>query len=270
MSRVDELISKAHNLWREGKENQMPPLLYEAIQICKEQDNIPKQIELLNEYGGCLRVIGEYQKAIYAIEEALKLIDRNYCMNTVAYATTLMNLGNVYRAKKDYSKAQDYMLKSKSIFETIGDKSYSYVGLLNNLSLVYQESKELESAEKLQLEAISLLQNDPKYKVPLAISCNNLYQIQRQLGKISEGLSNVIKAKEILEKEVGTNHPLYASVINNLADIHFHNKDYENALKYYENAMNITKECYGVHSEAYTSVSKNYQYVKNLIEKNNF
>lgn len=37
MDKVEELVQKAHSLWREGKENQMPPLLYEAIQICEEK-----------------------------------------------------------------------------------------------------------------------------------------------------------------------------------------------------------------------------------------
>lgn len=71
------------------------------------------------------------------------------------------------------------MLQSKEIFDKKGDKSYSYIGLLNNLSLTYQEIKDYKRAEQLQLEAISLLQGNAQYNVPLAISYNNLYEIQK-------------------------------------------------------------------------------------------
>lgn len=265
MNKIEELTKQAHKLWKEGKEEQMLPYLREAINLCKQENNFSKQIEILNEYAGALRLYGNYDKAVESINEALELIKLHYDTNNIQYATTLMNKANIYREKKDYFTAEKLMLQSKEIFDKKGDKSYSYIGLLNNLSLTYQEIKDYKRAEQLQLEAISLLQGNAQYNVPLAISYNNLYEIQKKLNKHTNAEENLIKAKDLLSKEVGENHPLYSAVLNNLAELQVKNKNYHKALELYKNALEIVKSCYGTQSDAYLSVKSNYEYVNDLI-----
>lgn len=266
MKNLDEITRKVHSLWREGKEKEMAPLLEEAIELCKIQNNTTKLIELLNEYGGCLRNLGEFDKAIIAIKEAIKLYENSNISNQSAYATTIMNLANIYREKKDYFNAEKYFNISKSIFDFLDDKSYSYVGLLNNFSLLYKNIGDYSNAEKMQLESIKILEQDEKMKVPLAISYNNLYEIQKMTKSNSNSIENLKKAEKILLKETGTNHPLYASVINNMADYMFDNKEYNKSLSLYKKALSIIENCYGKKSEAYKAISKNIEFVSDFIK----
>ena len=131
----ENLVAIAHSLWRAGKENDMLKYLSDAIKIYRSENNYPKLIEILNEYAGALRINGKYEEALKNIQEALSIQKNNYGIDNISYATTLMNEANIYREKGDYYTAEDIMLESKKIFDSLNDKSYSYVGLLNNLSL---------------------------------------------------------------------------------------------------------------------------------------
>ena len=266
MKTIDEIMKEVHSLWRQGREKEMAPLLEEAINLCKLQNNNLKLIELLNEYGGCLRNLGEFDKAISAIKESIEVYEKSNLSNEIAYATSIMNLANIYREKKDYFNAEKYFNISKSIFDKLGDKSYSYVGLLNNFSLLYKEIGDYYSAEKMQLESIRILEKNSKMNVPLAISYNNLYEIQKLAKSNSSNIENLKKAEQILLKETGTNHPLYASVLNNMADYEFSNKNYNEALSLYKKALEIVRTCYGEKSEAFLSVSKNIDFVEDFIK----
>ena len=266
MKTIDEIMKEVHSLWRQGREKEMAPLLEEAINLCKLQNNNLKLIELLNEYGGCLRNLGEFDKAISAVKESIEVYEKSNLSNEIAYATSIMNLANIYREKKDYFNAEKYFNISKSIFDKLGDKSYSYVGLLNNFSLLYKEIGDYSSAEKMQLESIRILEKNSKMNVPLAISYNNLYEIQKLAKSNSSSIENLKKAEQILLKETGTNHPLYASVLNNMADYEFSNKNYNEALSLYKKALEIVRTCYGEKSEAFLSVSKNIDFVEDFIK----
>lgn len=266
MKTIDEMMKEVHYLWRQGREKEMAPLLEEAINLCKLQNNNLKLIELLNEYGGCLRNLGEFDKAISAIKESIDVYEKSNLSNEIAYATSIMNLANIYREKKDYFNAEKYFNISKAIFDKLGDKSYSYVGLLNNFSLLYKEIGNYSAAEKMQLESIRILEKDSKMNVPLAISYNNLYEIQKLAKSNSSSIENLRKSEQILLKETGTNHPLYASVLNNMADYEFSNKNYNEALSLYKKALEIVRACYGEKSEAFLSVSKNIDFVEDFIK----
>lgn len=266
MDQINQLIETSHSLWREGRESAMLPYLYKAIQICKQTGNIKKQIEILNEYAGALRINGHYKKAQEQIDIALSLIEEHYGSSNISFATTLMNKANISREEKDYFLAEQLMLTSKALFDYLEDRSYSYIGLLNNYSLLCQEVQNFSKAEELQLEAISLLRENEKYKVPLAISYNNLYEIQKKLGKFENALEYLLLAKDLLLQEVGETHPLYSAILNNLAELYVNKKEYHQALSLYEQALEVVSSCYGKESSAYQSVSSNLKYLKDLMQ----
>lgn len=118
----------------------------------------------------------------------------------------------------------------------------------------------------MQLESIKILEKDSKMNVPLAISYNNLYEIQKLSKSNNYSIENLKKAEQILLKETGTDHPLYASVLNNMADYEFSNKNYNEALSLYKRALEIIRKCYGEKSEAFLSVSKNIDFVADFVK----
>lgn len=267
MESIQSLLKQAHTLWRQGNEQGMIDYLEKAIHLCRTQKNDKKLIEILNEYSGSLRNVGRYDDAITAIDESLRLYEKSDTYTPQTYAIILINLGNTYREKKSYYEAETHLLKAKEIFQSVGDTSYAYIGLLNNLSLLYRDTNNYETAHKLQLEAVRLLE-PTEYQVPLAISYNNLYEISKHVKGKQELSPQVYldKAAYILRREVGTEHPMYAAVLNNRADFEMEQHHYDVALNLYREALPIVKHNYGVESQAYQSVLHNLEYVKDLIK----
>ena len=267
MESIQSLLKQAHTLWRQGNEQGMIDYLEKAIHLCRTKKNDKKLIEILNEYSGSLRNVGRYDDAITAIDESLRLYEKSDTYTPQTYATILINLGNTYREKKSYYEAETHLLKAKEIFQSVGDTSYAYIGLLNNLSLLYRDTNNYETAHKLQLEAVRLLE-PTEYQVPLAISYNNLYEISKHVKGKQELSPQVYldKAAYILRREVGTEHPMYAAVLNNRADFEMEQHHYDVALNLYREALPIVKHNYGVESQAYQSVLHNLEYVKDLIK----
>ena len=267
MESIQSLLKQAHTLWRQGNEQGMIDYLEKTIHLCRVQNNHKKLIEILNEYSGSLRNVGRYDDAIAAIDESLRIYEHSDTYTPQTYATILINLGNTYREKKSYFEAETHLLKAKEIFQSVGDTSYAYIGLLNNLSLLYRDTNNYETAYALQLEAVQLLE-PTEYQVPLAISYNNLYEISKHIKGTRELSPQVYldKAAYILRREVGTEHPMYAAVLNNRADYEMEQHHYDVALNLYREALPIVKHNYGVESQAYQSVLHNLDYVKDLIK----
>lgn len=267
MESIQSLLQQAHALWCQGNEQGMIEYLEKAIHLCRLEHDDKKLIEILNEYSGSLRNVGRYDEAIAAINESLQIFEKNKTYSPQTYATILINLGNTFREKKSYFEAEMYLLKAKEIFQSMGDTSYAYIGLLNNLALLYQDTNNYDAAHKLQLEAVHLLEST-EYQVPLAISYNNLYEISKHIKEPSELSPEIYldKAAYILQREVGTSHPMYAAVLNNRADYEINQHHYDEALQLYREALPIVKHNYGIESQAYKSVQQNLEYVKDLIE----
>lgn len=269
MENIESLLKKAHEFWRAGNELKAIDFLNLAIRECRNSDNKIKLIELLNEYGGALRVTGSYEKGIVALKEAVELCKLLGLKKTVSYATTLMNLANIYREASKYEEATFIFEEAKSLYSNLNIKDYSYIALLNNYSLLLKESKSYILARKYQEEAIQLLEKESKYIVPLAISYNNLYEILYKLDEFFLAKEYLKKAENILSKELGIKHPLYAAVLNNFAEIEFKENNHLKAKELYLQAAEIIIENYGKDSLAFKSIQKNIDYIDKFIYKEN-
>ncbi len=261
MTSVEELLKEAHRLWRNGEEFKATKVLEEACKLAEFGDK-GKLLEILNEYGGALRVIGDYKKAIFNLDKAKKLCEIMSIEGSESYATTLMNLANVYREDKDYVKAEDLFKESKAIYETLKINNYSYIGLLNNYSLLCKQINNYEKASTMQKAAINLLEKDEKFRVPLAISLNNLYEIESIIDKSSAPSKYLYRAETIIKKDLGEEHPLYAAILNNIAKIKYKEGNFEEAINLYNKALNIVEVKYGNNSSAYKSILSNIEFMK--------
>lgn len=264
--KLDKLIKKTHLLWREGRENETIPYFEEAISILRKENNKKLLIEVLNDYAGALRVTGKYDEALNTAYEACTLIESNYSINSEAYANSIMNLANIYRMKGDFYKSEELFLKSEFLFKKLNILNYSLAGLYNNISLLYQSLFQYEKAYDYQIKSIEINKKDEKYNVPLGISYNNLYEICKKLNKIEEAENYLNLAENILVKEVGVNHPLYCSVLNNFADLYFRKKELEKSYSLYKLILPLIEKFYGKKSDYYYSVNNNFNIVKDELE----
>ncbi|MHC5215348.1 DUF4037 domain-containing protein [Enterococcus sp. LJL128] len=263
---IEEHLAQAHSYWREGNEKEMLIPLEKALAAAKQEQKIAKTIEILNEYGGALRVTGNYPKAVEALTEALDLIDWFYSRHSEAYATTLTNLANVLRAQGSLVKSEKIFLQAKELYENLNLFDYPYASLCNNLSLVYQNMGEYKQAYQLLMNAVELIKDSPRLAVPLAISYNNLFEICKQT-KQPEAESYLVLAEELLRNTVGKKHPLYAVILNNMASVFYKRGEFSKSLSLYEVSQKLIRDTYGEESRDYQAVTGHIQTLNSILKK---
>jgi tetratricopeptide (TPR) repeat protein len=89
---------------------------------------------------------------------AMNIIKELFGQKHMAYAGTLMNLGNIYSTKKDYERAKVLYIEAMNISrELLGQKHGFYAGTLNNIGNLYFEMKEYEQALAFYKKALKNL-----------------------------------------------------------------------------------------------------------------
>lgn len=222
-------------------------------------------IKMLNELGGTLKYIGYYEEAENKLEEAKTIILKKYGGNNLAYATTLLNLTEVYRYAGKHSLLEDNYKKIMKIYEeNKADDSFAFAGLCNNFGLYYQNTNEFVKAYELHIKSLKILKNLDKeeYLLEYAVTLSNLFNPCLQMGMKERAVDYLDKSLAIFEKSVGIKHPLYAASLNNMAIYYFNEKDYQKAVEFFEKAAEISKITMGEESDNYKNVMSNIKFLK--------
>ena len=135
--------------------------------------------DILNQEAMELYRAGKYDRALVVAQKALQVALQNVGPDHPDVATSLNNLGGLYKTQSDYAKAEPLYKRSLAIMEKVlGPDHPSVATSLNNLATLYDTQGDYAKAE-------------PLYKRSLAIR----------------------------EKALGPDHPDVASSLNNLAGL---------------------------------------------------
>ena len=155
--KIEELKKERERLQAEGnilKEIEVLKniLLETEKKFSNESD---EYIKALNELGGTLKYVGYYDEAEKNLNLALSIISKKYGENNLPYATSLLNLTEVYRFAQKYSLLEDNYKKIVKIYEdNAADKTFPFAGLCNNFGLYYQNTGDMKKAYDLHIKSL--------------------------------------------------------------------------------------------------------------------
>lgn len=246
-------------------------VLREIKTFSKENFGIESQeyIKSLNELGGTLKYIGFYDEAEKNINEAIEIISAKIGMDSLDYATTLLNLTEVYRYASKFNLLEENYKKIVSIYKkNNADKTFHFAGVCNNFGLFYQNNGDFSKAYDLHIESLEILKNldGEEYLLEYAVTLSNLFNPCLQLGKKEIAVEYLNKSLKIFEDNLGMEHPLYAASLNNMAVYYFNERDLKNSLKYFELSAEISKKTMGIESDNYKNTLSNIAFIKGELE----
>jgi tetratricopeptide (TPR) repeat protein len=97
---------------------------------------------------------GKYDRAVVVAQKALQVAEQNVGPDHPDVATSLNNLGELYRTQGDYAKAEPLYKRSLAISEkALGPDHPSVATSLENLAALYRATKRDTEAEKLEVRA---------------------------------------------------------------------------------------------------------------------
>ena len=163
---------------------------------------------------------GNYAEAerqwLSALQEA-----ENFGPEDPRLATSLNNLGELYRAQGKYAEAEPLSRRALAIDEkALGSEHPDVATDLNNLALLSYNQGKYAEAETLNQRALAIREKALGPEHPnVATSLNNLALLYYTQGKYAEAEPLYQQSLAIWEKALGPEHPDVAKILKNYAEI---------------------------------------------------
>ena len=229
--KIDDRVEAAYEIYKEA---------YALANECDyDQD---KYIDMLDTYGGFLRTYAKYQECIGIHTELYQIRLSVLGENHPDVATSLNNIGFVYKSLGEYGKALDYYERSLKIrISVLGETHPDVATSLNNIGVVYKSfgeyGKALDYFERdLKISLAVLGENHHD----VATSLNNIGVVYHSLGEYNKALDYYERDLKISISVLGDNHPDVATSLNNIGYVYDSLGEYAKALNYYERSLKIS------------------------------
>lgn len=175
----------------------------------------------------------DYPKGISYFEKALHIYEKLNLESDIA--STLGNLGFVYRNQSDYVRALKYYQRSLKIFEKL-KKREGIAANLGNIGIIYDYQSNFPLALEYYKKAL-VLNKELKNKSGVAALLTNIGLVYYFQGDYNNALDNLKKSQKIFE-DMGSRSGT-ASTLGNIGLIYQTKSDYSQALENYNKAATI-------------------------------
>jgi tetratricopeptide (TPR) repeat protein len=168
-------------------------------------------------------------------------------------ATSLKNVGLLYRDQGKYEEAEPLLLRALKIHEEqLGENHPDIATSLNNLGLIYQKQEKYEKAECLFLRSLKIFKEQLGENHPnMATSLNNVGLLYRDQGKYEEAEPLLLRALKIFEEQLGENHLNTYNFLNSVAFFYQEQNRYSDAIPLLERWKNIKKKLHETRNTEY-------------------
>lgn len=242
---VNEIVEQMDGLISSGRGAEAQALLEQGICRAMEEKDDAALLTLLNEMIGYTRETSRVEDSYRYADAALALMEQMGIGETTAYATTLLNIANAYRAGGRLADSLARYEEVIALYEKQLDQNdMLFASLYNNISLLYQEMGDFSKAKESELKALAIVkQNDDVY-FEEAVTCANLAASCLQLGEDDLAAGYFEHAISIFETR-GIRDSHYAAALSSMGTFYYRQRDFERAADCFEKAMAAVKESLG-------------------------
>lgn len=252
---IQRILSQVDAFFEENKGQEAEKLMRESIARAMEEQDDNSLLQLLNELLGYYRETSRYEEAYLLSERAIAQAERMGLEGTIPYATTLLNVANVYRAGGRLEESlEKYLLVQEIYRKQLSPDNMLAAGLQNNISLLYQEMGEYEKAKECQLKALQIVK-DKAAAYELGVTYANLAATCVQLEQLEEAREYAEKSMETFSG-IGVRDSHFGAALSAMGAWHFRRKEYREAGDCYRQAMEIVEQGIG-RNQAYYRLKEN-------------
>lgn len=234
---IEQVLSQLDDLFANHRIDMVEAFLTEKIEEAAAMGDRNAVITLMNEIIGHFRETGEFEKATGYCEQVLLLMQKMGLEGTVAYATTLLNVANAYRAAGLLRESVEAYQKVKIIYEgNLAYNDFRYASLYNNMSLLFQEMGDFESACDCLERALGIVTQYSNARIETAVTYTNLALSQLKLDRYEEAIINLKRAFSIFEMDEDRDYH-YSGALSAMGEAQYLAGNLEEAAKYYKMAL---------------------------------
>ena len=267
MADIRKILEELDGLFSLGDTEKIHSFLEEKIISAQENNETDNLITLLNEMIGFCRDMGYFEEGEAYCNRLFRMVECKPYIDTIPYATTLLNIANFKRAKKDYEESESLYLKVLPIYEKfLPENDFGYASYYNNLSLLYQEMGRFDKAVECLEKALFVAMKYKEAKIEVATTYTNMATCYLKLGEIQKAKEQLESAFEIFEKDERRDYH-YGGALAAMAELCVMEKEYEKAIGYYEKTLKHLEIYTGNNTPQYKVVLANLESIKTGMQK---
>lgn len=208
---------------------------------------IEEQVGRLQDETVALFRAGRYREAVEPARLAADLCREHLSPDHPRRATSVNNLGALYRELGDLQAAEPCLREAVEIDRrTRGAHDPSLAVSLNQLGIFYKTMGDYAQAEPLYRESLEIRRRTAgEESEEFATSLNNLALLYDALGDYPAAEPLLRQALEIDRRRVGEWHPAFAESLNNLAGLCYESGRYAEAEPLYRRALEVLRGTVG-------------------------
>lgn len=196
---------------------------------------------VLSNLGRCYDKIGEFDKGLKYIEEALEYREKLLGPKHPSVAFSYCDLGNHYKMQGDYSKALKYTEKAIQALTIVLNRNHPDIAeAYQKLGGIYLHTAQFELALKYYNEALSIKETlygrENKYT---AVSIADLGYYYYSIEDFEKAMAYYFEALHIFETTIGTNNTDVINCHNTIGEMYGYLGDYSKAIEHTNTALAI-------------------------------
>ena len=172
-------------------------------------------VMLANLYGD----LGQNETAMKYYESAAKIIGTTKDRQDT-YANVLSNMGTLYSALGNYSRALEKYNEAKNILENLGmEKTGTYTSALVNIASAHFFMANYDKSLEIDKQVAEITKNEMgESSIEYATAVNNIGTIYMKKAEYTTALEYLRKAAKIRKDILGENNIEYAKSLNNIGN----------------------------------------------------
>ncbi|MFM9945654.1 MAG: tetratricopeptide repeat protein, partial [Bacteroidia bacterium] len=190
-----ELNDQVEKQYLDGQLEEAEATAIRALKVCKEESSTPSEYATsLNNMAFFNQSKGDMEKAKEQFNEALSIYQKARGGYDPEHATTLINIGDLYRTMGDTKTAIDYLKDAMKMIAEGEGKETMYADATSALANIYYDMGEYENARVLFAEIVEINKKLLGDKDPGYANClGNLAMAYSGLGNYQEALTLYLK-----------------------------------------------------------------------------
>jgi len=217
------------------------------LRAATEQDRLSQQRREQIARVTKLYFAGQYDEALPLAEGLVSELEKAGETESRLMGAALNRVGGIYHGKGDYTKAETYFLRARSVLEkAVGTDHPALLMVLYNLGIIYKEKGDYAKAAQFHQQALAgrerVLGADNNL---VAASLTDLATIYRVTGDYAKAEEMQLRALAIREKLQGPDDPDVGQVLYNLGALYGVKKDWAKAAEVTERSLRIWEKVLG-------------------------
>ncbi len=252
---INKILQQVDECYEQNRGADAEKLMQEGIALAVQQQDDESLLQLLNELLGYYRETSQVEHSYVVAEQAIAQAQRMGLQGTVAYATTLLNVANAYRAGGRLADSLSCYLEVRRVYhEILSPDNMLVASLENNVSLLYQEMGDFHKAKECLQKALSIvMEKEAEFEV--AVTYANLANTCMRLEEQQEAYAFSMLAIENFER-LGVSDAHYGAALSAMGTYYYQKEEYSAAAEMFHKAMKMMEENLG-RNEYYYRLQEN-------------